>query len=164
MKNIKKNILTTVFFILLFASANVDGNAKEVSLLNAESFIHIYLQKSFNLPDGPATKMASFYLEGTGAFFILNCDLSFNKRASNPFAPQKNKDQKIMGNKQIIVEMKKALLSAKKYLNLKKNDKIFLVVIDSKVFNSPFVKNKSKKIYKVGMVFETTNINNIRIY
>ncbi len=162
MKSIKVSVLVAVLFAVFFVGINV--KAQTSPLLNAESFIHIYLQKSFNLPNGPATKMASFYLKDTGAFFILNCDLSFNKRASNPFAPNKNKDQKIMDTKQIINEMKNALLNAKKYLKLNKNDKVFLVVIDSKVFNSPFVKKTSKKIYKVGMTFETTNVNNIKVY
>jgi len=162
MKSIRKSFFAVILIVVAFVGINV--KAQTSPLLNAESFIHIYLQKAFDLPNGPATKMASFYLKDTGAFFILNCDLSFNKRASNPFGSTNNKKQKTMDKKQIIDEMKQALLNAKKYLKLGKNDKVFLVVIDSKVFNSPFVKNKSKKIYKVGMTFKTTNINNIKVY
>jgi len=151
MKNFKIKII--ILCLSIFVSSSVF--AKNVSLMTAESLVHVYLKEAFNLPNGPATKMSSFYIQGTGAFFILNCDLSFNAKSSNPFSSSKKAKSAGLPKDKIIKEMKNAILKAQEYIKIEKKDKVFLIIIDSKVFRSPFEKNLAKKIYKIGM--ESTN-------
>lgn len=154
MKNFKMkvNVLNTVLIILF---STMLCFSEEPSLTTAESIAHGQLKEAFNLPNGPATRISSFYIKGIGFFLILNCDLSFNSIDATPFGSNAKKKKAILETNKIYDEMKSAIIKVGEFLKIDDKEKIFLVVIDSKVFKSPFEKVSAKKEYKVSM-----NVNN----
>lgn len=154
MKNFK-------ILIILFLSLTVFG--KGPSLTTAESLATAKLRESFKLPNGPATNMSSFYIKGTGAFFILNCELSFNSSMQTPFGPTKSKKRNSIDKEEIYQIMKETLVEIEKYIEIGKQEKIFLIVVDAKVFKNPFEKSSQKKIYKISMEKGNKELNKIEI-